>query len=119
MQPAPSNTAARHTATSTRPSGRWLGEPTITGLGIGDDEQEELPEGWQFPAFQRLQHLQMYATPSVSVKASQAYTAVWRWGHNTKRGRDDAPFYDAQETADGAEMALLQAIRGGLAIPSD
>lgn len=89
------------------------------GLGIGDDEQEELPEGWQFPAFQRLQHLQMYATPSVSVKATEAYSAVWHWGHNTKRGRDDALFYDAQDTADDAEIALLQAVRGDLAIPDD
>lgn len=89
------------------------------GIGRGDDEDEELPEGWHFPTFQRLQHLELYATPTVAVKAGEAYTAVWRWGHSTKNGEDDEAFYDAQEAADYAEQGLLVAIRADLSIPGE
>ena len=89
------------------------------GMGLSDDDAEELPEGWQSPAFQRLQQLEMYATLSVSVKASVAYSAVWRWGHTTKRGQDDDDFYAGQEAADETEEVLLAAIRTDLAIPGN
>ena len=91
------------------------------GMGLSDDANEEdaLPEGWQFPTFQRLQHLRLYATPSVGAAAADAYSAVWRWGHATKRGQDDEAFYDGQDQADQAEFEVLAAIRHDLAIPND
>lgn len=89
------------------------------GVGLGDDDEEELPEGWQFPTFQRLQQLDLYGTPTVALTAHEAYTVVWRWGVGTKFGEDDEAFYEAHEAADAAEQELLLAIRTDLAIPED
>lgn len=87
------------------------------GMGL-EDGDKELPEGWQFPTFQRLQQLDLYGTASAALAADEAYTAVWRWGHATKHGVDDEAFYDAQAAADFAERDLLVAIRTDLNIPN-
>lgn len=50
------------------------------GMGLSDEDDEELPEGWQTHTFQRLQHLELYATWNVRVRAGEAYSTVWRWG---------------------------------------
>jgi hypothetical protein len=90
------------------------------GLGIGNeppDEDGDLPEGWQFPTFQKLQRVEMYGTPDVYVSANEAYSAVWWWGHTTKFGVAGDDFYAAQEAADAKEAEVLLAIRRDLAIP--
>ena len=87
------------------------------GMGLSDDDAEELPWNWQFTTYQRLQHLEMYGTLAVSVAADKAYTAVWRWGHHAKYGVDDDEFHANQEAADDAERYLLRTIRRDLSIP--
>ena len=87
------------------------------GLGHSDDDGVELPEGWQSHTFERLQHLNLYATPKVRALASEAYSAAWRWGHATKNGQDDGDFYDRQDQADEAEAKVLAAIREDLRVP--
>ena len=88
------------------------------GHGLGfSDEGNELPEGWQTQAFQAAQRLEVYATPDVREKASVAYSAAWQWGHSTRHGQDDDEFYDNQEIADRAQIAVLQAIRSDLSVP--
>ena len=42
------------------------------GMGLSDDESDELPEGWQTHAFERLQHLELYASPKVALLAFEA-----------------------------------------------
>lgn len=86
------------------------------GLGLSD-EGNELPEGWQTDAFEAARRLEVYASPDVSAKASVAYSATWQWGHATRHGRDDDAFYENQDVADIAQIALLQAIRADLNVP--
>lgn len=45
------------------------------GFGFTDDAAEELKEGWQTDTFERLQHLDLYASPTVSNLAHAAYSA--------------------------------------------
>lgn len=89
------------------------------GMGLAEDDEVELPEGWQTETFQLLQRLDLYATTTVRVRAGEAYSAVWRWGSQAKYGRDDDLFYEAQEAADYAENLLLVAIRSDLTVPND
>ncbi|MFC4785371.1 hypothetical protein ACT8ZV_12910 [Nocardioides sp. MAHUQ-72] len=87
------------------------------GLGLADDDGEELPEGWQTETFRLLQRLDLYATSTVLIGAGMTYSAVWRWGHQTKYGQADDDFYRGQAEAERCESLLLVAIRTDLAIP--
>lgn len=52
--------------------------------------------------FHRLHRVQLYASPETARLASEAYGAAWRWGHLSRRGRDDEAFYDSQDAYDTA-----------------
>jgi hypothetical protein len=90
------------------------------GMGLMDEgmtDEGELPFDWNLPTFDSLQHLQLYATPSVALAASDAYDVVWQWGHHTSPGTDDDDFYRRQNEYDVAEVGLLTLIRESLSIP--
>lgn len=38
-------------------------------MGLTDDTSAELPEGWQTDTWEKLQHLELYATPRVGCVA--------------------------------------------------
>lgn len=90
----------------------------LHGLGSHDPslDDEMLPADWQAPTLHRLQHLRIYASPEVSVAATAAYDAAWRWGHETRHGQDDAAFRDREADYDDAEVALLDGIRRDLGV---
>jgi hypothetical protein len=86
-------------------------------LGLSDEP--ELPAKWQFPSFQKLQDLRLYATPAVSEAAASAYTALWGWGHSLAHAEVDEDYREREERYDEAMAAVLEAIRRDLAIPDD
>jgi hypothetical protein len=83
------------------------------GMGLSPDQ--EFGE-WQLPTFRRLQHLRLYATPSVPDAANEAYTAAWWWGHGKYNDADDQ-YHEAQELYDSAEDVLMMLVRADLSIP--
>ncbi|UVO13409.1 hypothetical protein NM962_04575 [Mycobacterium sp. SVM_VP21] len=87
------------------------------GMGLTVWDTHDLPEGWQTNAFERLQHLEIYAPERVSSLANLAYRETWKWGDQTRLGEDDGTFYDTQEVVDEATNLALQAIREDLKIP--
>lgn len=87
------------------------------GMGLTVWDTHDLPEGWQTDTWEKLQHLELYATPRVGSLATEAYSAIWRWGANTKLGNDDEEFYARQSFADDVKAALLLAIRADLSVP--
>lgn len=86
------------------------------GMGLGDDPGDELPEGWQMETFHRLHRVQLYASPETARLASEAYSAAWRWGHLSRRGRDDEAFYDSQDAYDTALGVFVTALRRDLRV---
>jgi hypothetical protein len=87
------------------------------GMGLSEPTDDgDLPWAWQLPTFQRLQQLRLYGSDRVSASASEAYTAVWRWGAGAKFGDDSETFYDTADAADEAESVLLEAIRADLSV---
>jgi hypothetical protein len=89
------------------------------GYGLTDDDSEQLLEGWQTETFERLQHLDLYASREVSDLARSAYNAIWNWGHATIRGRLDASFLDGDELTDIAINKLVKAVRTDLRVPEN
>jgi hypothetical protein len=90
------------------------------GMGLSDPHQEsELPYEWNLPAFQKLQHLELYASSEVSLAAAEAYATCWHWGNTTVFSEDDAQFYELQEENDKDVGKLLTAIRADLAVRRD
>ncbi|MFI7118276.1 hypothetical protein [Amycolatopsis sp. NPDC049868] len=100
------------------------------GLGLGP----ELDDEWQYPLYQELLRLELYATPKVHKLADKAYNELWHWGDlvdteaaaasasTTDPNSDDfgsAAFYQAQETFDEAQELLLAAMRDDLRVPKD
>ncbi|WP_086838177.1 hypothetical protein [Amycolatopsis kentuckyensis] len=115
------------------------------GLELGPP----LDPDWNFPAYQELLRLELYATPKVRELAHLAYSALWRWGHavdleaeeaaTTDRADDDAApatagssvipgldddfgseaFYDGQGVFDEAQQLLLSSMRTDLGVPND
>jgi hypothetical protein len=76
------------------------------GMGLGDLGTEELPEGWQLPAYERLLGLQLYASEPTYLAASEAYSAAWSWGYKTRpptaaRQEDIDVLGDHVDVADG------------------
>jgi hypothetical protein len=86
--------------------------------GFGLTDEEDLPEGWQSDAFDKLHRLQFYADRELAAAASKAYSAAWSWGYYGKHGAPDDPdFHAGQQTYDDAELAMLGLMRNRLAIP--
>ncbi len=83
-------------------------------MGFGDDQNPELPEGWQTEAFHRLRAVELYASPETARLAGEAYGAAWEWGHRARHGRDDERLHDDQEAFDAAEDAFVTALRSDL-----
>ncbi len=52
----------------------------------GFTDEEELPEGWQDDAAEKLHRLEFYADRPVAAAASAAYGAAWSWGVYGKYG---------------------------------
>jgi hypothetical protein len=86
--------------------------------GYGFTDEEELPEGWQHDAFEKLHRLEFYADRELASAAGEAYGAAWSWGHYGKYDDPDDPeFYERQERYDNAALAMLSLIRNRLSIP--
>lgn len=90
------------------------------GMGLSDpppqEAEGELPFEWNQEAGRQLEHLRIYASPTVLAAADAAYDACWRWGHATRHGSDDDLFYERQEEFDSAELILYDAIRRDLGL---
>lgn len=85
---------------------------------FGFTDEPELAEGWQSDAFAKLAQLQFYADRSVSHAASEAYSAVWRWGHyGVHDAPDDPAFEELEQHFDQAENEMLSLMRRSLSIP--
>lgn len=84
---------------------------------VAEGEPPHLPPNYQQDAYARLQHLQIYASVSVSTAASIAYGTCWEWGSKTTYGRDNGELYQLEEDHDDAMKQLLVAIRNDLAVP--
>lgn len=87
------------------------------GLGLASTDEQELPEGWQLPAYEAALRLQVYAPQETRRLAMEAYSAVWRWGQTTRLGRDDDEFYESHAVSDETEDAVISAIRRDLMVP--
>jgi hypothetical protein len=48
----------------------------------------ELEENWRLDGWEKLQLLELYATPRVSSLANEAYSATSQWGDETQLGND-------------------------------
>jgi hypothetical protein len=84
------------------------------GRGRGESG---LPPDFQLPAYRKLQHLRIYASPAVARAADEAYQATLWWADVTNFGQDDGIFEENHEAVDDRERALLSAIRADLRIP--
>jgi hypothetical protein len=93
------------------------------GMGLGpepeSEDEGELPEGWQLPTYELLQHVRLYGTATTYRASSEAYSAVWWWGYKTRYGHDNGQFYDGHERADETETVLTEAIRADLAVSDE
>jgi hypothetical protein len=90
------------------------------GMGLSekpDDDSDSLPPDFQLRAYRKLQHLRLYATPTVMAAADDAYNAAWQWGNRVKHDQDEEEFYEDQFGFDQAEEALRCAIRSDLSVP--
>ncbi len=86
------------------------------GLSEDCDEGDELPFGWQTDAWEKLQHLELYASPTVAQLASKAYSTTYSWGHNARHGRWGPTYHEDEEVADAAKAILLESIRVDLKV---
>jgi hypothetical protein len=78
----------------------------------------QLDDDWQINAWEKLQHLELYATPRVGFLAREAFLATLRWGENTEPGECGRTDYRKRESlADGTKAVLLLAIRSDLRVP--
>jgi hypothetical protein len=84
---------------------------------------EDLPDDWYSEAFGQLSRLSLYADRRVASAASNAYTAAWNWGMNSKH-RDEVSVDDELEEFNKfsqryaeAEAELLVLTREALSIP--
>jgi len=86
--------------------------------GYGLTDEEELPEGWQSDAFEKLHRLEFFADRPVAVAASAAYGAAWSWGvYGKYDDPDDPDFPEHQQKYDDAELKMLTLMRKSLSIP--
>lgn len=78
----------------------------------------ELDEDWTVDAWEKLQHLQIYATPHVGSLASKAFFLTQDCGSATSYGDFRTANYHARaDIMDRAKDTLLQAIRSDLRVP--
>ena len=97
----------------------------IYNHGIGksakpdDSDDGGMPEGFHLPAHRALQRLRIYATPTVTEAAEDAYGHAWLWGSSARYSQPDHDFYGVQAKFDDAESELLMAIREDLKVPND
>ncbi|GLE56388.1 hypothetical protein NJBCHELONAE_16970 [Mycobacteroides chelonae] len=87
------------------------------GLSNECDEGAELPFGWQTDAWEKLQHLELYASPQVALLATEAYHAAYRWGYGARHGQFGSTYHQDEESSDRAKLALLEAVRSDLSVP--
>lgn len=87
-------------------------------MKLAGEEHAELEDDWQTDAWEKLQHLELYATPRVGSLATEAFRATSEWGRNTSYGGFGSVAYSQRESfADDTKAALLLAIRADLRIP--
>jgi len=85
------------------------------GFGLTD---EELPEGWQDDAAEKLRRLEFYADRPVATAASAAYGAAWSWGKDGKYDDPDDPEFSMRlDKYSDAELEMLLRMRKSLSIP--
>jgi hypothetical protein len=89
------------------------------GYGLSDecDEGDELPFGWQTDTWEKLQHLELYASPQVAL-AAKAYNTTYHWGYGARHGQWGPTYHDDEEVADAAKALLLESIRADLKVPA-
>lgn len=91
---------------------------TAYNHAFGLIDEEELPEGWQDDAAEKLHRLEFYADRPVASAASAAYGAAWSWGvYGKYDDPDDPDFHERQQKYDDAELEMLTLMRKGLQIP--
>jgi hypothetical protein len=91
---------------------------TAYSYGYGLIDEEEVHEGWQDDAAEKLHRLEFYADRDVAAAASKAYGAAWSWGQYGKYDDPDDPeFYERQQKYDDAELEMLMLMRDRLSIP--
>jgi hypothetical protein len=98
---------------------RAMGRVSDHGIGLSDDGSEQLPSGWQAEAWEKLQIVDVYGAPGISMLGIQAYLATLRWGGTTVYNQDDAKFRKGEAAADEAKALLLEGIRSDLRIADD
>lgn len=92
-------------------------EELAMGPRLGETHAQ-LDDDWQINAWEKLQHLELYATPRVGFLAREAFLATLRWGENTEPGEFGRTDYRKRESlADGTKAVLLLAIRADLRVP--
>lgn len=89
------------------------------GYGLSDgDEGGELPFGWQTDAWEKLQHVELYASPRTAQLAHNAYSTTYRWGDNARRGSWGPTYHEDEDVAGAAKEQLLESIRTDLKVPA-
>jgi hypothetical protein len=61
---------------------------------------------WQFPLYERLLRLRVFASPEVAEAADSAYNALYRWG-NGPVTIDSPAYHDREESYDAAQAEYL------------
>jgi hypothetical protein len=91
---------------------------TAYSHGFGLIDEEELPEGWQDDAAEKLHLLEFYADRPVASAASAAYGAAWSWGvYGNYNDPKDPDFHERQQKYDDAELEMLVLMRASLSMP--
>lgn len=81
-------------------------------------ETETLGDDWQIDAWEKLQRLQIYATPRVSVLAQTAFDTNMQWEDMTfHRDFYTAQYHENVEVVERVKAELLQGIRLDLGVP--
>lgn|SRR5690348_10999263 len=80
------------------------------------DVNPEIAEGWTVHAWEKLQLLELYATPNIRELANQAYVATAKWGQRAEPGGADEEFDNNRDISENAKIALREAIRADLAV---
>lgn len=70
-------------------------------------------------AWEKLQVLELYATPHVSSLATKAWEATGKWGRGAAPGKADEEFNNNRDTSENAKIALREAIRADLGVPTE
>jgi hypothetical protein len=92
-----------------------LRSTALSVYNAGYELGPQLEFNWQFPLYQRLLRLRVFATEEARAAADDAYNAVWRWGHAEASVGEDA-FHEGEHSYDTAAAEYLSVIRRDLGV---